>query len=104
MFLINHNLNIKLFRKREPGSGGNLTGVVPRAVNDAGNVKSRAEEDSIRIPDIFHIDTTNGVPSIVANSDGCAAFSGGKATNFALLDFVNRGEGVMAVDVLNGFA
>jgi len=71
MFLINHNLNIKVV---------------------------------VLIPDIFHINTTNGVPSIVANSDGCAAFSGGKATSFDMLDYVDRGEGMKAVDLLNGFS
>jgi hypothetical protein len=56
------------------------------------------------IPDYADASTTNSVGSIVANSNGCAPYSGGKATNFVLLDFVEVGKGMQAVDILNGFA
>ncbi|KAF8636279.1 hypothetical protein AX17_003658 [Amanita inopinata Kibby_2008] len=48
--------------------------------------------------------TTNGVPSILANSYGCTFLSGGRAPNFLLLDFVNLGDAFHAADILNGFA
>ena len=72
MFMINHNLNAKIF--------------------------------GILIPEYIDASTTNSVGSIIANSNGCAPYSGGKATNFVLLDFVEVGEGMQAVDILNGFA
>jgi hypothetical protein len=59
---------------------------------------------SILAPDFVDSPITNGVPSILANSNGCSAFSGGKATSFVMLDFVDIGEGVKAVDLLNGFS
>ena len=71
MFMINHNLNGKLW--------GYL------------------------LPDYYAIRTTNSVASIIANSDGCAVFSGGKATSFVMLDWVNVGTKMYVVDVLNGF-
>jgi len=43
-------------------------------------------------------------PRIVANSNGCAPLSGNRAPNFVLLDFVNIGQGLQAVNQLNGFA
>jgi hypothetical protein len=75
MFLINHNLNVKIFPWGD-----------------------------VLVPDYVGAHTTNGVPSILANSNGCAAFSGGKATSFVMIDFVDVGKGVEAVDILNGFA
>jgi hypothetical protein len=106
MFLINHNLNDEVWPwwKR-------ATIAVPRAVDHAGHVASRAEgqgEDpspsEVLVPDYLAAPTTNGVPSILANSNGCAAFSGGKATSFVMLDFVDIGKGLEAVDILNGFS
>ncbi|KAJ3758875.1 PLC-like phosphodiesterase [Lentinula raphanica] len=46
--------------------------------------------------------TTNGVTSIIADANGCAPLAGGVAPNFVMLDFVNIGEGLQAVNQLNG--
>jgi len=59
---------------------------------------------SILISDPEQAATTNSVASIIANSNGCAAFTGGVAANFVLLDFVDIGEGLQAVNQLNGFS
>ncbi|KAF5375993.1 hypothetical protein D9757_008857 [Collybiopsis confluens] len=48
--------------------------------------------------------TTNGVASIIANSNGCAPLVGGVAPNFVMLDFVNIGQGLQAVNQLNGLS
>ncbi|KAI0768708.1 PLC-like phosphodiesterase [Trametes elegans] len=48
--------------------------------------------------------TTNSVASIVANAAGCEGFAAGRAPNFVLLDFVNLGDGLKAVNQLNGLA
>jgi hypothetical protein len=58
----------------------------------------------VLVPDFLDATTTNGVGSILADANGCASFSGGKAPSFVLLDFVDLGEGVKAVNLLNGFA
>ncbi|TBU28440.1 PLC-like phosphodiesterase [Dichomitus squalens] len=48
--------------------------------------------------------TTNSVSSILANAGGCEGFAAGRAPNFVLLDFVNLGQGLDAVNQLNGLA
>lgn len=58
----------------------------------------------ITIPDKSDADTTNGVDSIVANANGCAGFSAGRNPSFVLMDWVNIGEPIKAIDQLNGFA
>lgn len=40
---------------------------------------------------------------IVAHANGCAGFAGGRAPNFVILDYVNVGQTVAAVNKLNGF-
>ncbi|KAI0694329.1 hypothetical protein BC835DRAFT_1527677 [Cytidiella melzeri] len=72
MYMINHSLNIKLLH----------TGVIISDPEDAS--------------------TTNGVTSILANAAGCKPLSAGRAPNFVLLDFVNFGHGLQAVNTLNG--
>ncbi|TFK58560.1 hypothetical protein BDN72DRAFT_906630 [Pluteus cervinus] len=47
--------------------------------------------------------TTNSLDSIIRDANGCAQFVGGLAPNFILLDWVNVGDGMKAVDKLNGF-
>lgn len=111
MFMINHNLDVKLIplRPREPGWWDDLTSKVGGAISIAKDTVSSAISQgqdtisSILVPDFIHTPGTNAVPSVLADSNGCAPFSGGKATNFVMLDFVDIGEGMKAVDVLNGF-
>ena len=38
------------------------------------------------------------------NAGGCEGFAAGRAPNFVLLDFVNIGNGLDAVNQLNGLA
>ncbi|KAG6908102.1 hypothetical protein DXG01_006139 [Tephrocybe rancida] len=73
--LINHNLN---------------TNVIPIG-------------DGVLISDRADAPTTNSVASILAHANGCAPFVSGRAPNFVLLDYVNVGEGLAAVNKLNGF-
>jgi hypothetical protein len=75
MFMINHNLNARAFF-----------------------------DHSLTLPDYIYASTTNSISSITAHSNGCAPYSGGKATSFVLLDFVNIGDGMAAVNILNGLA
>jgi hypothetical protein len=58
----------------------------------------------ILISDPENAATTNGVASIIADANGCAPLAGGVAPNFVMLDFVNIGEGLQAVDQLNGLS
>ncbi|KAI0259107.1 PLC-like phosphodiesterase [Gloeopeniophorella convolvens] len=74
MYMINHSLNINEFG----------TGII---VSDPGDAP-----------------TTNSVSSIVANANGCVPLGGGRNPNFVLLDFVNIGQGVQAVNQLNGLS
>ncbi|TCD64871.1 hypothetical protein EIP91_003537 [Steccherinum ochraceum] len=74
MYMINHSLNINVFD----------TGIIISDPEDA--------------------PTTNGVTSIIANANGCAPFAAGRAPNFVLLDFVNLGKGLQAVNQLNGLS
>jgi len=76
MYMINHSLNVN---------------IIPIG---AGVIVSDPEAAPV----------TNSVTSIVANSNGCAPLSGNRAPNFVLLDFVNIGQGLQAVNQLNGFA
>ncbi|KAJ7500646.1 PLC-like phosphodiesterase [Mycena galericulata] len=54
------------------------------------------------ISDPIDAPTTNGVPSILANANGCAPLGGNRAPSFVLLDYINIGEGFIAADLLNG--
>lgn len=56
----------------------------------------------ILIPDEAAADTTNGVESIVADSNGCAPLNGGRAANFVLMDWVANGNFSEAIAILNG--
>ncbi|KAF9459857.1 PLC-like phosphodiesterase [Collybia nuda] len=57
----------------------------------------------IIVSDPLDAPTTNGVTSIIDHANRCAPLGGGRAPNFVLLDFVNLGQGVRAVELLNGF-
>ncbi|KAJ7210023.1 PLC-like phosphodiesterase [Mycena pura] len=49
--------------------------------------------------------TTNGAASVLADARGCVPLSqGNRLPNFVLMDFVNLGQGMEAVDQLNGFS
>ncbi|KAH9858526.1 PLC-like phosphodiesterase [Lenzites betulinus] len=74
MYMINHSLNKNIFD----------TGII--------------------VSDPIDAATTNGVTSILANAGGCEGFAAGRAPNFVLLDFVNIGKGLDAVNQLNGLA
>ncbi|KAJ7915823.1 PLC-like phosphodiesterase [Mycena leptocephala] len=58
--------------------------------------------DGVIITDPIDAPTTNGVPSILANANGCAPLGGNRAPTFVLLDYVNIGAGFEAADQLNG--
>ncbi|KAJ7689923.1 PLC-like phosphodiesterase [Mycena rosella] len=59
----------------------------------------------IIISDPEQAGTTNGVASILANANGCVPLSqGNRLPSFVLLDFVNIGAGLQAVNQLNGLA
>jgi len=73
--LINHNLNANIF----PVGRG------------------------ILIPDRLNSPKTNGITSILAHSTHCAPFVNDRNPNFVLLDYVNVGQGLEAVNRLNGF-
>jgi hypothetical protein len=75
LHLINHNLNVNIF----PIGRG------------------------LRLPARLSSGTTNSVESIVKHAGGCGEVMEDKAPNFVMLDFVNVGEGVRAVERLNGF-
>lgn len=47
---------------------------------------------------------TGRLDRILANAAGCEGFAAGRAPNFVLLDFVNIGQGLDAVNKLNGLA
>ncbi|KAF8968512.1 PLC-like phosphodiesterase [Flammula alnicola] len=73
--LINHNLNANIF----PIGHG------------------------ILIPDRLSSPRTNGISSILLHSAHCAPFVEDRNPNFVLLDYVNVGQGLEAVNRLNGF-
>ncbi|CAL1707846.1 unnamed protein product [Somion occarium] len=58
----------------------------------------------IIVSDPLDAPTTNSVTSIMANAAGCEPLAAGRAPNFVLLDFVNIGQGLQAVNQLNGLA
>ncbi|KAI0674785.1 PLC-like phosphodiesterase [Trametes maxima] len=58
----------------------------------------------IIVSDPLDAPKTNSVTSILANAAGCEGFAAGRAPNFVLLDFVNLGQGLAAVNQLNGLA
>ncbi|KAL0959336.1 hypothetical protein HGRIS_014597 [Hohenbuehelia grisea] len=60
--------------------------------------------DGVLISDRADAPTTNGVPSILAEANGCAPLAAGKAPSFVLLDYVNVGQGRLSVDMLNRLA
>jgi len=76
IYLINHSLNINII---PIGSG-------------------------VIISDPLAAPVTNGLTSILANSNGCAPLGGNRAPSFVLLDYVNIGKGFQAADILNGIA
>jgi hypothetical protein len=93
------------------GAGvGQLTTAIGNGASSAAQAvtsiisSASSQLSSILVPDYIDASTTNSVASIIANSNGCAPYSGGKATSFVLLDFVDIGEGMKAVDILNGLA
>ena len=115
MFMINHNLDVKVFpfrqakREPDPGFWDSITSAIGGAIDhtkDTINNGINQGKDAlgdVLVPDLIHLPTTNGVSSILADSNGCSQFSGGKATSFVMLDFVDVGQGMKAVDALNGF-
>ncbi|KAI0743414.1 PLC-like phosphodiesterase [Daedaleopsis nitida] len=56
------------------------------------------------VSDPVDANETNSVDSIIANAAGCEGFAAGRAPNFVLLDWVNIGKGLDAVNRLNGLA
>jgi len=57
----------------------------------------------VLMSDVLNAHRINGVDSIVKHANGCAKFAAGNAPNFVMVDYVHLGEGVKAVDRLNGF-
>jgi len=57
----------------------------------------------ILIPDRLNSPKTNGVNSILSHTAHCALYVEDRNPNFVLLDFVNVGQGMEAVNRLNGF-
>jgi len=57
----------------------------------------------IIVPDLTDAPTTNGVPSIMANANGCAPLGGNRFPNFVLLDWVDIGNEFVAANQMNGF-
>jgi len=79
----------------------------PLATEDHLSIINHFLDDSlfgITIPDKLDASTTNGVASITANVAGCAGFTAGRAPNFVLMDWINIGEPMTAVNQLNGFS
>jgi len=60
--------------------------------------------NSVLLPDKSDASTTNSVDSILANAAGCAGLNGGRNPNFVLMDWVDIGQPINAVDQMNGFA
>ncbi|KAF9448750.1 PLC-like phosphodiesterase [Macrolepiota fuliginosa MF-IS2] len=58
---------------------------------------------SVLLSDRLNAPKTNGMISILAHANGCTPFTDGRAPNFVLLDYVNIGQGMEAVNQLNGF-
>lgn len=74
--LINHNLNANIF----PIGRG------------------------ILIPDRLNSPRTNGISSIIDHASHCSRYVEDRYPNFVLLDYVNVGQAIEAVNRLNGFA
>ncbi|KAI0344768.1 PLC-like phosphodiesterase [Trametopsis cervina] len=74
MYMINHSLNKDVFG----------TGII--------------------VSDPLDAPTTNSVNSITANAAGCEQFAAGRSPNFVLLDYLNLGQGLQAVNQLNGLS
>ncbi|KAG7085322.1 hypothetical protein E1B28_013862, partial [Marasmius oreades] len=60
--------------------------------------------DGVLLSDRVDAPTTNGIASIMANANGCRGFADGLPPNFVMLDYVNVGQGLTAVNQLNGLA
>ncbi|GLB44418.1 putative plc-like phosphodiesterase [Lyophyllum shimeji] len=61
-------------------------------------------DTGIIVSDPLDAATTNGITSIMDHVNDCAPLGAGRAPTFILLDFVNIGKGLVAADILNGFA
>lgn len=57
----------------------------------------------VRLPDRLSSPRTNGIRSILKHADNCAPLVENRAPNFVMLDYVNVGQGLEAVNRLNGF-
>ncbi|KAH8929386.1 hypothetical protein BT69DRAFT_1311196 [Atractiella rhizophila] len=122
LYMINHNLNVKLislpFRNSSAvaqdmlsrgvplsaltGASTSPLGLSARAADDdVVELQKRATE--VLVPDFFNAGTTNSQASILSNVNGCAPLAGGKATSFVMIDWVDIGAGKATVDKLNGF-
>ncbi|KAJ2915082.1 hypothetical protein MD484_g5350, partial [Candolleomyces efflorescens] len=58
---------------------------------------------TVLVSDFIRAPQTNALSSIIAHANGCAPLSRGRAPNYVLLDYIDVGEGMKAVDRLNGF-
>ncbi|KAK7448061.1 hypothetical protein VKT23_013817 [Stygiomarasmius scandens] len=58
--------------------------------------------DGVIVSDPLDASTTNAVDSIMANVAGCTPLGANRNPQFVLLDFVDVGEGLKAVNLLNG--
>ncbi|KAJ2921364.1 hypothetical protein H1R20_g15730, partial [Candolleomyces eurysporus] len=58
---------------------------------------------TVLVSDFVRAPQTNALSSIIAHANGCAPLSRGRAPNYVLLDYIDIGEGMKAVDRLNGF-
>ncbi|KAG9033543.1 hypothetical protein FS842_003940 [Serendipita sp. 407] len=141
MFMINHNLNVKVFpwvQRRSPSADPGFFDTIAGAINNGinavkdtvnngvstvvgavnngidqinngiGQINNGVDQGkdtlaSVLVPDFLNAAKTNSMSSIVKDSEGCAPFSGGKRTNFVMLDFIDLGDGRQAVENLNGF-
>ncbi|KIK56552.1 hypothetical protein GYMLUDRAFT_47067 [Collybiopsis luxurians FD-317 M1] len=68
------------------------------------NLDVNVLDTGVLVSDPEAASTTNGVASIIADANGCAPLAGGVAPNFVMLDFVNIGQGLQAVNQLNGLS
>ncbi|KAF8267905.1 PLC-like phosphodiesterase [Lactarius quietus] len=57
---------------------------------------------SVTFDDWIDASTTNAVPSIIANANECAPLGSGRYANVVLMDFVNIGDWMPAINQLNG--
>jgi len=61
-------------------------------------------DTGILVSDPLDAPRTNSVNSIVAHANGCIPLGSGRKPNFVLLDYVDIGQAITAVDKLNGFS